>query len=259
MIEDEDTIYPELKKKLNQWMEDNGFQKPSVREQPKIRNEKGLEDVLSDIFVSLSDLYPDLSVLMSGQPDTCGIEGRIEDNPQQNGDWEIHRKEQKIVSTGSEPKSKIIMGHGLKPGKGTEGCPIDEPGIDPQYHGYEDGGTHIVLKRKGQKPESITGLIRPMPPTELLPRGRNDPVVIMEQYEDKQKKKSLRIVINTVSPLGDIIISSVGAKQRATVTPYLCKAVVDYLAKLNSISIEEYSQMWENLQIQSHLRGRSRK
>ena len=58
-----------------------------------------------------------------------------------------------------------------------------------------------------------------MPPTELLPRGRNDPVVIMEQYEDKQKKKSLRIVINTVSPLGDIIISCVGAKQRATVTP----------------------------------------
>jgi hypothetical protein len=55
------------------------------------------------------------------------------------------------------------------------------------------GGTHTVLKRKGEKPEFTTGLIRPMPPTELLPRGRNDPVVIMEQYEDKQKKKSLRI------------------------------------------------------------------
>jgi hypothetical protein len=82
---------------------------------------------------------------------------------------------------------------------------------------------------------------------------------MMEQYEDKHEKKSLRIVINTVSPLGDIIISSMGAKQRETVTPYLCKAVVDYLARLNSISIEEYSQIWENLQIQSHIRGRFRK
>ena len=79
MIEDEDTLYPELKKKLEQWMEDNGFQKPSVQEQSKIRNEKGLEDVLSDIFVSLSDLYPDLSMLISGKPDIRGIEGRIKE------------------------------------------------------------------------------------------------------------------------------------------------------------------------------------
>lgn len=219
MIEDEDTLYPELKNKLDQWMVDNGFLKPSVQEQPKIRNEKGLKDVLSDIFVSLSDLYPDLSMLISGQPDIRGIEGRINENPEQNREWEAHRQDQKIVLTGSEPKGKIIRGHKRKGRKRIEPRIIDEPGIDPQYHGYEDGGTHTVLNRKGEDPESITGLIRPMPPTELLPRGRNDPVVIMEQYEDKQKKKSLRIVINTVSPLGDIIISCVGAKQRATVTP----------------------------------------
>jgi hypothetical protein len=218
-----------------------------------------LEDVLSDIFVSLSDLYPDLSTLISGQPDICGIEGRIKENSQQNREWDVHRQYQKIVLTGNEPKGKIIRGHIRKVRKKIKPRVIDEPGIDLQYHGYEDGGTHTVLKRKGENPESITGLIRPMPPTELLPRGRNDPVVIMEQYEDKLKKKSLRIVINTISPLCDIIISCVGAKQRVTVTPFLCKAVVDYLARLNSISIEEYSQMWENLQIQSYIRGRHRK
>ena len=98
-----------------------------------------------------------------------------------------------------------------------------------------------------------------MPLTELLPRGSNDPVVIMEQYENNQKKRSLRIVINTISPLSDIIISSVGAKQRATVTPYLCKAVVDYFAKINRLSIEEYSQMWENLQIRSQMMEQPRK
>lgn len=190
----------------------------TVSSTPKIRNEKGLEDVLSDIFVSLSDLYQDLSMFISGQPDIHGIEGRIEENPQI-----IHRQDQKIVSTGSEPKGKIIRGHRRKRRKRTKRRVIDEPGIEPQYHGYEDGGTHTVLKRKGEEPESINGLMRLMPPAELLPRGRNDPVVIMEQYEDKQKKKSFRIVINTVSPLGDIIISSVGAKQRATVIPYLCK------------------------------------
>jgi hypothetical protein len=50
-----------------------------------------------------------------------------------------------------------------------------------------------------------------------------------------------------------------GMEGRIKETPYLCKAIVDYLAKLNSISIEEYSQMWENLQIQSYTRGRHRK
>jgi hypothetical protein len=31
MIENEDTLYPELKNKLDQWMGDNGFLKPSVQ------------------------------------------------------------------------------------------------------------------------------------------------------------------------------------------------------------------------------------
>jgi hypothetical protein len=259
MIEDEDTLYSELNKLLEQWMEDNGFQKPTIQERPKIKNEKGLEDVLSDIFVSLSDLYPDLSTLISGQPDISGIEGRIEDTKQLTGGWEVHKMNQKIVLTDSKLKDETITRNRCELRKELQQPIIAKPSIDPQYHGHENDGTHTVLKRKSEKLKSINGLIRPMPPTELLPRGRNDPVVIMEQYENKQKRKSLRIVINTISPLSNIIISSVGAKQRATLTPYLCKAVVDYLAKLNRLSIEEYSQMWENLQIRSQMRGRFRK
>jgi hypothetical protein len=259
MIEDEDTLYSELKKLLEQWMEDNGFQKPTIQERPKIKNEKGLEDVLSDIFVSLSDLYPDLSTLISGQPDVSGIEGRIEDTKQPTEGWEIHKMNQKTLLTDSKLKDETITRHRCQLRKELQQPIIAKPSIDPQYHGHENDGTHTVLNRKSEKLKSTNGLIRPMPPTELLPRGRNDPVVIMEQYENKQKRKSLRIVINTISPLSNIIISSVGAKQRATLTPYLCKAVVDYLAKLNRLSIEEYSQMWENLQIRSQMRGRFRK
>lgn len=259
MIEDEETLYLELRKLLEQWMEDNGFQKPAVQEKPKIKNEKGLEDVVSDILVSLSDLYPDLSPLISGQPDVSGIVGRTEDKKQSKSELEIPKINQKIALAGSKPKGEIITRNRCESGKGLRHSVIAQPSIDPQYHGYENGGTQTVLKQKDESLKSTTGLIRPMPPTELLPRGRNDPVVIMEQYENKEKKRSFRIVINTVSPLSDIIISSVGAKQRATVTPYLCKAVVDYLARLNRISIEEYSQMWENLQIRSQIRGRYRK
>ena len=40
---------------------------------------------------------------------------------------------------------------------------IARPGKDPQYHGHENGGTHTVLKRKSDKLESTSGLIRPMP------------------------------------------------------------------------------------------------
>ncbi|MPZ05702.1 MAG: hypothetical protein GEU26_04680 [Nitrososphaeraceae archaeon] len=256
MIVDEDTLYPELKKSLELWMADNGFQKPTIQQKPKIKNEKGLEDVLSDIFASLSDLYPYLSIPISGQPDVNGIEGRIVDEKRSKREWEIHKINQKIVLADSKLKDETLTRNRCGPRKELQHPVIAKSGMDPQYHGYGNGGTHTVLKRKGEKLESTNGLIRPMPPTELLPRGRNDPVVIMEQYENKQKKKGLRIVINTISPLSDIIISSVGAKQRATVTPYLCKAVIDYIAKSNRISIEEYSQMWENLQVHSQTRGR---
>jgi hypothetical protein len=255
MIEDEDTLYPELKKLLEQWMENSGFHKPTIQEKPKIKNEKGLEDVLSDIFVSLSDLYPDLSALISGCPDIGGIEGRVEDKQQPEKGWKVQNKNQKIVLTGNKLTDETITRNKHGQEKGLRHSVITKPGRDPRYHGHENGGTNTVLKQKGKKLESANGLIRPMPPTELLPRGRSDPVVIMEQYENSKKKRSIRIVINTISPLSDIIISSVGAKQRATVTPYLCKAVVDYLAKMNRISIEEYSQMWENLQVRSQIRG----
>jgi len=251
MVEDEDTLFPELKLKLNQWMKDNNFVKPTIKEVPKIRNVKGLEEVLSDIFFSLSEIYPDLSTLITGQPYTKGIAGRIENTSKQNKEWEIHKENQKIVITDVPQDFMIRRGTRGSYQKGTE--QKNESSQSRYHHGYEDGGKYTVLKQKNGKPQNTTGLIRPMPPTELLPR-RNAPVVILEQYEDKEKRKSLRIVINIDSPLSDIIISSVGAKQRATVTPYYCKAVVDYLAKINNITTEQYAQMWEKLQIDSYRR-----
>jgi hypothetical protein len=254
MIEDEETLFPELKLKLNQWLKDNNFVKPAISEVPKIRNVKGLEEVLSDIFFSLSEIYPDLSALITGQPDTKGIAGRVE-SAKQNKEWEIHKENQKIMITDIPQDFKIRRGTRGEYQKRTEqkNGTTNGPEESRYHHGYEDGGKYTVLRQKNGKPENSTGLIRPMPPTELLPR-RNGPVVILEQYEDKEKRKSLRIVINIDSPLSDIIISSVGAKQRATVTPYYCKAVVDYLAKINGLTTEQYAQMWEKLQIDSYRR-----
>ena len=39
-------------------MQEHGFEKPNIEKAPKVKNQRGMDRIITDVFMSLSDINP---------------------------------------------------------------------------------------------------------------------------------------------------------------------------------------------------------
>ena len=244
-FQEHEGLHAESMTKLEQWFIDHEFKTPDTPKEKKVKDEKGLKELMSDSIMKLynNPKYKDIMLQLAGSLSKLGIPGTADSVKSQDEEWEIYAIDQQIVNTGSKPKGKILRGKRKKKKKARKKREIGEPGTDRTYNGYQDGGHNTVLQPKDEGPdETETTIIPDLPPISAK-MVTSTPV-----SEIAVRDGRLVWIVNSANETGSRVADTGRAKDSLLNKVCANKALSDYVAKQENYTWEQASELWEYLQ-----------
>jgi hypothetical protein len=241
------SIYREFEEKLLRYLKANYEPLHKPKENKSI-SDKEIDDILSDMTMSIPDLFDKDQIPLTGEADNDGIiQGIIEEDENGRRTW-VKKSGKKLTKNSGNPEDGPLIPIG--PGRRKRGKRWKGKGDQP---GVEDGGDHDIVTQidEGvQRPK--TGPIKIH--TELVDGKLGTELPIVHQT-------SLRYqVLNEDQPCVEAIKGQPKSRMIAMLRPMLADAMVEFIVRgrPQPPTIMEYRQMCTQMLTKSLMSGRDK-
>lgn len=241
---DEESLFPELEQKMEEWLAENGFELPAPQKERTIKGEKGLKEMAGDSIMKLlnHDKYRDVMLRISGSLSKLGIPSSVTMQKNEDNEWELYAHDQMVILTDKKPEAtKILRGPRKKKGKKTK--KKDDDNEDHQHEDHTEGGDRTVKKQKKKQPNDDDTRI--IPDMKIITKDLQQVLPVSDIVEIDGM---IKWRINTRSSTGEMIIGTNITQNQLLKQVCFNKALSDFVAKQECLSWLDASELWEYLQ-----------